>query len=520
MRVSTKEQANNGFSLENQYDYCMDFAKSKGWFVPENLIFKENISASKINNVDYTENTLNLTPTREGIRNLLISANNKEFKHLIVFTRDRLSRVTEEALSISAMLGKNKIDIHYSKPGEEVNNENDAVARFMNLIMLSISEYESTLISTRVKNGNKKCLLEGYWPGGVTPIGYIRRTAKFNSSKIRSKLQKSNFETTLVKRIYELYNDGFGYKRIADIMNKEHGYIYWSKSKIETIINNQSYTGSLHWDKRGGKRNPIKHKNTVFAPYNEDIEIINNKDWQMSSKLRKERNETKDPNIHLTNYILKNKIYCNICNNKMKPVNPGKNKTPVYLCQHCKDEKPIGYSHRIPCSDVEDVLLSHFKSECFTNKAPNKFLYYKYLSSINELNAENENFIIELNKHIEEVNLKVLKLKSLISSLSPADDFINPLNEQKVIYEEIINEYSETKKYFQNKLINKQLTEDEFYNLFKDWKDKLFNNNLTSNDLTVYRRKFINTFIDKVYVRKPKHTSQIIIDKIFLTDHS
>lgn len=512
VRVSTVDQKEQGYSPQNQLEAAYQLAKARGWNIPDSLIFNENASASRIEGIDYNKDISDGISKRPELNRLLKKATEKPFKHLIVLSRDRLSRVAEETLALYTYFAKYGIEICYSKLGEEINNENETIARFMHLMMLNIAEYESTMISTRVKDGNKSCIQRGYWAGGSAPFGYFRKVDKATPKK-NTKLFSSDFESHLVKTIFDLYLNGHGYKCIADIMNNQHGYITWSKSKIEAIIKNQTYTGQIAWDRRGGKRNPVKHDKIITSSYDKNIEIIPSNNWDIVTKYRNERNENRDPYLHRTTYILKNKLYCSHCEGIMKPINPGNNKTPVYVCKTCKGKAEKKVSYRIPCWELEANLLGYLNNEINIKNTETSRLYNQYLNNLNKINECNTKFIVQLDAKIALANDKVSEINKLIEK-KQGSALATSLEKHRTLYTRIVSEYESTKKLYDSKQSTIVLSKDEFLSKFNDWKNSLFDSNKNQDELKILRRKFITTFIDRIYVMKERQSGNIIIDKI------
>lgn len=269
-------------------------------------------------------------------------------------------------------------------------------------------------------------------------------------------------------------------------MNQNHGYMTWTKSKIETIIKNQTYAGSIIWDKRGGRRHPGKHKTTVLSPYNKNMEIISNKDWHLSKDFRIKRNETKDAYYYSSKYILKNVLYCSVCNNEMKPINPGKNKTQVYMCPNCKNNKNSKIYNRIPCKDLETEFLNHIKSqlEAFDNTTNNSNFYFTYLKSISDHNVTVNSFINELDKRINDESTKLNKLNTLINDHKTDEKFILILTEQSGLHSNLLEHYKSSRNYYQSLTIAPKGQED-FLSLFSQWKKTLFDSSLAEEELLI-----------------------------------
>lgn len=523
-RVSSIRQVKQGYSIENQINEAKKFAEDK-FIIKEDLIFKEDFSASKFYNrdIDYDLDLEDVSfLNRAELQKLMICAQKGMFKHLLVYTRDRFSRTVEEALLLQSILKRYGVEIHYTKKGESLNNENENINRFLHLILSSVAELESSVLSTRVKEGNKSCIEKGLWAGGRIPLGYISRPTQVKHNKENSKLMISNFEKKVIEEVFELYQVGLGYERIANRMNEKHGYMRWTKSKVEAIIKNQTYTGSIAWNRRGGRRNPVKHTDIIRADHNPQIEIIERLNWDETVKIRAEREIYPDPYFHQTPFILKDKLCCNECKKKMLHKNPGKNKTPVYYCNNKSGHKE-NCNFRIPIYKLESEFLNHINKLISMKVSGFDGLYECYLRSFMIRKRSDEAFFQELKNKIEILNGKNKIIKTLIVD-EKSKIIQNVLKEQIVYNENIVLKYGQIEKEyealikktpFEYECFNKKVSEliNKIYSCEKENYSDEFDRDIK---IRFAKRNFVIHFIDKIYVSYNKDTEKVKITSIQL----
>ncbi|MBM7616307.1 DNA invertase Pin-like site-specific DNA recombinase [Alkaliphilus hydrothermalis] len=209
-------------------------------------------------------------------------AKDKKFKYFIVYSRDRLTRNVYEHFAIKQLFRQNKITLCYSKPGEYSTNDPDFsdekgdskpenyIENLIEIVLASISELESSIISSRVKLGNKTCAEKSLWPGGKIPFGYMTEDKKMKGRKrVNSILKPIPYDSEIVREIYELYtNCGYSYRELADKMNKKYPFKTWSKGSIESILRNEVYKGYIIWGRRGGRRNPGPKDKPIKSGFN------------------------------------------------------------------------------------------------------------------------------------------------------------------------------------------------------------------------------------------------------------
>lgn len=511
IRVSTEEQKKDGHSMQNQLDLANEYAKKMGWDLQE-YIFMENAPASKIseNEVDtenFTENFFN----RPEFRNLLKLAEFKKFNHLIVYSRDRLTRVTEEQITLEIFLKRYGIDIHYTRSGENLNNENADLSHFISVILSSFAEYEASLLSTRIKDANRTCIKKGLWAGGRIPFGYNRRPVNENGFKNRkhTTLVKSDLESSLVNEIFNLSKLGYGYRKIASIMNEKHSYIRWTKPKIEAITNNQTYMGMITWNRRGGRRQKFKkHDNAdiVQSDFIQDAAIIDKDTWNLCLNKRINRSVNKDPYYYSTPFILKDKLKCSKCNSIMKTKNPGKNKSNIYRCsssntKECNLILPARKVHYYFAQEIKKLIKvsdceKFWKVYCKKFKTENE----KYTVLIKSLDAKIKQCNLLLNK-ID------CKLKDDSTSL-----IAKALKNQRINILKQLEAYEKTESELQKYVTMNQMDKQSFNRFVIDYINSLFDNfdiedaddktiskeQIIKNCLIV--REFVLEFIDTVKI--------------------
>ncbi|MEJ8554173.1 recombinase family protein [Tepidibacter sp. Z1-5] len=519
LRVSLTRQKKEGYSLDAQMERIQKFVEKKEFYLPENLIFKEEKPATKVYGHERDElSIIDSFTERPILTQLLRNAQQRKFKHLIIYSRDRLSRVVEDTIALELFFKRCGIDVHYIKDGENIEDTDSEVGRLIHIIFTSLAEMEGNLLSSRVKDGGRACIGKGRWAGGRIPFGYVPAYNK-NESEDKKKwdtiLEKDDFDSKLVEQVYKLYLRGMGYRRIANVMNQNYGFIEWSKNKVEGIIKNQTYTGQIAWDRRGGRRDPRrKNKNPLLSPLQPQNSIIDTKIWNEIVDQRQKRSINKDPYYHDTKFILKDKLVCSKCERTMKPKNPGKNKSNIYKCANTKDERKA-CNTIIPIKLVEDEFIKYMQNDIFkiNDKEKNKDIFW------NEYDKKFDKRKNEILSMIEEVEKKISKYKNILDKIEKHilienDECIKEaLNTQHVIYNTLIDKYEESRDLFKKKSEVVKKDREELYEVVQLFLPGLFIKR-DSKDLIRIRREFIINFIDKISVAYDKNNKKVTIDEI------
>lgn len=514
-RVSTLKQSEEGYSIENQMKYIEEYAEGKGWVLDEKLKYKENKPATKEEDESIDEsNFIENFKDRPMLTEVLKEAQKKSFKHLIVYSRDRLARKVEDAIALEIYFEKFGVQIHYAKPGEDFEDANPKIKRLLNIIFTSLAEMEINILSSRVKEGSKAAISKGNWAGGKVPFGYIpveHEDYSKGSNKKSTKLKVSELDSSFVKKIFELYSIGYGYRRIARIMNEDYGFIIWTKSKIESIIKNKTYTGYIFWDRRGGRRNPNRHNyKPIHSPLKSENVIIDEDFWEEMSNERQARNIRKDAFYYDTDYILKNKLVCSKCKRVMKAKYPGANRTSVYRCANTKEERAM-CNTIIPCRIVEETFLKYMREVMFEPENTKRF-WSAYETGFNKRINEYKSIEKTLEERKQESEELMRKIRYYIGRESD-ENLLTALEIQLSIYKNLINRYDETLEMLKKKTSVVLKSREEIESIVQLFLPSLFAD-IKVRGIERIRREFIIKFIDRIEVNYDKVTKEISIDEI------
>ncbi len=346
LRVSTNEQDYKS-QLVSIRKFCSD-NKLDFDSIP---IYQDKESASKaLKNTPFSYEDDTLFSTRTDLNRLLLDANLHKFDTLILHSHDRLTRNVYESFMLKLMFQKLGTKICYTNPGENLNSKNEAMNTFFDNLLSNLSEFESNLIASRTKLGNSYNIKQGYWAGGKAPLGYRLKRSAFNNRK--SHLTTAPSDLIIVKDIFALYAQGESINTIATLMSQKYpDKRKWTGNSIKSILNNETYTGTICWDRKGGKRNPVKHKSTpIRSPFYEDLAIITCDEFDKVKELRQLKKA--NPKYLNSPYILRDKLCCGICNKRLRAKNNGINKKSVYHCENYDEQKGKNRRHISVPTDV------------------------------------------------------------------------------------------------------------------------------------------------------------------------
>lgn len=148
-RVSTEDQAREGFSLEVQQTYLLQYAKNFGWEV-----FCSMSGRDVYMDDGYSGGNMD----RPAMQRLLFDARSKRFDMVLVYKQDRLSRKLKDLLAILEEF--ESLGIGYKSATEPFDTTTSA-GKLMFQQLGSFAEFERNRIAERVFPGMMKGVQQG-----------------------------------------------------------------------------------------------------------------------------------------------------------------------------------------------------------------------------------------------------------------------------------------------------------------------------------------------------------------------
>jgi len=223
-RVSTEEQAREGYSLSAQEERLRAHAKSQGWAVYK-LYVDDGYSAGSRN--------------RPALKRLLFDASLKRFDVVLVYKIDRLSRSLKDLIDIVAEL--NQFDVGFKSCTELIDTTRPE-GRLMFHQFGSFAQYERELIGQRTRFGMMKRLRQGLW-NGIPPYGY---------RIVEGRLVVEPVEAERVQTIFDWYlRRNMGVVAISQELNRQgikpRKAERWKGTRIHKMLTNPLYAGFIRW---------------------------------------------------------------------------------------------------------------------------------------------------------------------------------------------------------------------------------------------------------------------------------
>ena len=376
IRVSTEDQAREGFSLPEQEKRLRAMCEYKGYEIYK--LYKDAGISAKTGN------------TRPAFEELLQDIRDKKCNTIVVLKLDRLTRSVFDLEGIMRFLEEN--DAYLDCANEEINTTNSS-GKLVARMLTTVSQNEIERTSERTKFGLAGAIKDGHIPARA-PLGYKHENKKL----VPDPLTKD-----IVLRIYDLYFEGKSYYNIATIFNEEQvlGKTNWKDTGILRIISNEVYKGDYVHGKR--TKHPTYYKDVVEP-------IISKEMWE-NCQVQKKKNQKNY--MRTQTYIFLQKLRCPKCGRILAGGASHKIKADkwyfYYRCENCKNN-----IHENKIEDKIKVLLADI---------------LEYDNVVNEfflpvLKSKIDNPKVELEKELKNLNNKKERIrKAYIDELFTEEEF-------------------------------------------------------------------------------------------------
>ena len=194
IRVSTEDQAREGFSLPEQEKRLRAMCDYKGYEIYK--IYKDAGISAKTGN------------KRPAFEELLEDIKNRKCNTIVVLKLDRLTISVYDMEHIMKFLDEN--NAYLDCANDDINTTN-ANGKMVARLLTTVSQNEIERTSERTKIGLAGAIASGHIPH-KSPLGY-KRDGKLLIPDLATK--------DIIVRIFNLYYEGNSYQTIANIFKKE-----------------------------------------------------------------------------------------------------------------------------------------------------------------------------------------------------------------------------------------------------------------------------------------------------------
>ena len=236
----------------------------------------------------YSDKQSGRTDKRNGYKQIIEMIQQRQCDVLCCYRLNRLHRNLKNALKLMKLC--QKYHVHILSVHDGYFDMDKAFDRLKLNIFISLAELESDNIGEQVKNGLKEKARQGKLITTHAPFGYIYRNGTFTINQD---------EAPTVKAIFHYYLQGYGYKKIAQYLEKDDKCINRKPYQVRAIITNPNYCGRVI--------NQYGQYDNMFPS------IVSTNIYEQAQEIRSQKHTKRTPSDNQ----LQKKIKCPYCNSTL-----------------------------------------------------------------------------------------------------------------------------------------------------------------------------------------------------------
>lgn len=461
IRVSTEEQATEGYSISAQKQKLKAYCIAQDWEVV-GFYVDEGISAKNME--------------RPQLQQMIRDIKAGKVECVLVYRLDRLTRSVLDLYKLLEIFDKNNCKF---KSATEVYDTTTAMGRMFITIVAALAQWERENMGERISMGFSEKVRQGKYALNFRPFGY-------DLDIKTGKLSINPHESKIVRLIIDLYIEGYGANRICKYLNerniKTKAGNNWNDKPLMQLLKNPLYYGAIRWND--------------FVVEKTHEPIVTKEEFNMIQDLITSRRSA-EPRRVSSPYIFSGKLKCNNCGNPLvgyytsgKLVNGETMKYMQYRCLRKKTGECHG-SRSISELKLDEAFIAFIEKHDFSE------LFEKAALVGEEI----------LNKHDESPKVNVEKLESELTkiqnrkkkwqyawsdNLMSDEDFRKRMLEANKAEEEILKELDSVNVYEDNPIVN--YNKNEIIEALKD-----IRRNWNSLD-TSEKKNLVDSIISQVHV--------------------
>lgn len=308
-------------SIEGQLRVCYEYAKRN-----DITIVKEYIDRAKSGTND----------ARPSFQLMMKECSSKQWDYVLVYKLDRFSRDKYDSAVHKHTLKQNGIKVLSAT--ENIPDTPEAI--IFESVLEGFAQYYSAELSQKVKRGLKLSYSKGLFTGGAQLYGY---------DIVNQKCVINPLEAQVVKKMFEMYKDGYTAEHIANVLNNlgyrtKIGKPFYKKMIYKTLCNSK-YNGK--WENDG----------TVYT--NIYPKIIDDSLWNTVNAIHERNVEAHGDRYNIYDYLLNGLVYCGNCNSPLIWATSTSCTGRKYHYYSCRSTAPYHkgcHNKSIPKEKLEDLV--------------------------------------------------------------------------------------------------------------------------------------------------------------------
>lgn len=225
---SSSEDQLNSYRVQNQY-YSELISSNPDWEMVD-IYADEGITGTSVEK-------------REDFQRMMCDCRKGKIDRILVKSISRFARNTKDCLAAVRELKELGVSVQFEEQGIDTSKVS---SEMVTAIMASLAQKGSESISSNVRWGVQKRMLDGTFISSSVPYGY---------EMFHGQLRILPSEAQFVKWIFQAYLSGLNAQSIAEQMNQAYALLgientrKWHNTTILYILSNERYIGDSLWQK-------------------------------------------------------------------------------------------------------------------------------------------------------------------------------------------------------------------------------------------------------------------------------
>lgn len=468
VRVSTQEQAKEGYSVGEQTDRLRKFCEAHGWIIVKVYVDAGHSGA----NTD-----------RPALQEMIEDMKAGKLDKVLVYKLDRLSRSQKDTLElIEDVFLPNNCD--FESMTEKLDTSTPQGRLFLG-ILAAFAQLEREMIKERMSMGRYARIKEGKWQGGArVPYGYDYEPAL-------DKLVINEYESMIVKMMFDAFTEGKPLYAIEQNMI-ENGHTFncgkVDRRNMRYILRNKTYCG---YQKHKDEWIPALHDPIITEEEYEKAQVILD-----ANQERFNHSGYRDGiKLHSTN--LGGLIFCGKCGARFAKSKTGSKQYGFHwnYCCYSRHKKAKAMIKDPNCKnkfyrieDLDNIVFNEIKKLAIDPEYINQVKKeHEKLDDVQKIHA--------IEEKIKSINAQISRFMDLYGlgnyTIDELDQKTKPLQEQR----------SKLKKEMEKlQSDSKRITEPEVIKLVQSFEEALDHGTLED------RRTIIEQLIEKIVINDDEIT--------------
>lgn len=483
-----KSKGDESESIQNQKSMLTDFCRERNWEIYD-IYNDEDYSGTDRNRPEFNRM---LNDCESGRVNLVLC------KHQDRFARDNevINHYIHDKFLEWGVRFKSVID--------NIDTDFDSTKKQSQILALT-SEWYCEDTSKKVKSVLQHKREQGLFVGSFAPYGYAV------DPKNKNHLVVDAVAAETVKKIFDLYATGSGYRKIVEYLNAQgipsptlykkmngskfhnhnvQGSIsegFWTQSTIYNILRNETYIGTLvqgksyHISYKNKKEKAVPKDKWIRVPSSHEA-IIDEATWNKLQARFESRQRVSKITQELT--PLSGKVKCAVCG---KPMKRESGKYPSYVCGTYKvGAMNCANIRRISCKHLEALLVQEINTQI------RKYCHADKVTLLDKSKDKIQELTDALSKYTEQVKDKQTKMTRVYEDCI---DNIISVEQYKVISQKLSEDIAELENRCEN--VQSQIKKAEDLRTQEADKKALIHKYLYVDKLT---SEVVDDFIESVLI--------------------